>query len=95
MTVDEFLAQLKAADLTGRYAGDWTEWKALQDTYSTHEMKMSMSREQRLELHRLTHVSTNLADPDGTWSDRLSERLEREFRASLAREATSGATPRG
>jgi hypothetical protein len=92
MTIDEFLARLKAADLHALQTGDWSEWKAVQDRYLTYDLKASMTRTQRLELHRLTHVSTNLADPDGAWSDQLSERLDREFRARLEREAAQAGT---
>jgi hypothetical protein len=87
MTIDEFLTRLKAADLHAIKTGDWADWKALQDQHLTDEMMQRMSRSQRLRLHELTHISTILADPDGSWSDQLSERLELEFRAGLEREA--------
>jgi len=86
MTIDEFLDRLDAANLHAIETGDWSDWKALQDQHLTDDMMQRMSREQRLWLHRLTHISTILADPDGAWSDRLSDRLEREFRASLERD---------
>jgi len=78
-----YLAQLQSATRRAIDTDDWGAWKAFQDEHFTYALKASMTRAQRIRLHELLHGFTILADPDGTWSDRLSERLEREYRASL------------
>jgi hypothetical protein len=89
MTADELLARLEAAVARGIADDDWTVWKDLQDRHLTYDLKVGMSDEQRIRLHELTHGVVTLADPDGAWSQRLSERLDRELRATAARTGAS------
>ena len=89
MTTEELLARLEAAVNRGLQADDWRDWKSVQDQYLTYDLKASMSDDQQSRLHELTHGIARLADPEGTWSQRLSERLNRELRASAARAGVS------
>ena len=85
MTPEKFLVELEAATRDALQTNDWSAWKALQDAHFTYALKASMTRSQRLRLHEIVHGFVLLADPDGTWTDQLSERLEREYRESLVR----------
>ena len=88
MSIERFLTLLEAALQHGLSTKQWDDWKAVQDRHLTDDLMQRMSDEQRVRLHELTHGFVLLADPDGTWSDRLSERLEREYRASLVSTGT-------
>jgi hypothetical protein len=81
----EFLVRLERELHQALQTDNWDGWKAIQDVHLTHGMKVSMTESQRVRLHELTHGFTLLADPDGTWTDQLSDRLEREYRESLVR----------
>jgi hypothetical protein len=85
MNINDFLGQLERATHQALKTGDWSGWKAVQDRHLTYDLKERMTDDQRVRLHELNHGFTLLADPDGSWTDQLSERLEREFRASLER----------
>lgn len=85
MNVDDFLASLQRAVHRAAKTDCWDEWKAVQDQHLTDHLMQQMTDAERARLHELTHGFVVLADPDGTWSDQLSDRLEREYRASLAR----------
>jgi hypothetical protein len=85
MNVDEFIARLQLAVHRALKTNSWDEWKAVQDQHLTDHLMQQMTDVQRVRLHELTHGFIVLADPDGTWSDQLSDRLEREYRESLAR----------
>src|SRR4051812_32631245 len=87
MNAEQLLAALEDAVNVARKIDDWRDWRAMLDVHLTYELKVSMTRPQRIRLHELTHGFVLLADPDGTWSDRLSDRREREFRASLEQDA--------
>ena len=89
MIVEEILAQLELAVARGIADDDWSDWKTLQDRHLTYDLKAGMSDEQRTRLHELTHGVARLADPDGSWSQRLSERLDRKLRAAAARTGVS------
>jgi hypothetical protein len=89
MTVDEILAQLEVAVSKGLETDDWHDWKAVQDRHLTYDLKVGMSDRQQSRLHELTHGIAQLADPDGSWSQQLSERLDRELRASATRAGVS------
>ena len=84
MTADELLRQLEVAAVRGIADDAWSDWKTLQDRHLTYALKAGMSDEQRIRLHELTHGVVALADPDGSWSQRLSERLDHEMRAAVA-----------
>jgi hypothetical protein len=85
MNAETFLIRLQDAVDRALKTGDWSEWRAVLDTNLTYALKVSLTESQRLRLHELTHGFALTADPDGTWSDQLSDRLEREYRESLVR----------
>ena len=85
MTVDQFLARLQRAVEHARKTDNWDEWKLVQDQHLTDQLMQRMTEAQRVRLHELTHGFILIADPDGTWTDQLSDRLEREYRESLVR----------
>jgi len=87
VNIKTLLDCLKGAVRHALETGDWSEWKAIQDRHLTDDLMQHMTDAQRIRLHELTHGFILVADPDGTWSDQLSDRLEREFRASLERDA--------
>jgi hypothetical protein len=85
VNADDFLDQLERATRRALKTGEWSEWKLVQDRHLCDDLMERMTDDQRVRLHELNHGFTPLADPDGTWTDQLSERLEREFRTSLER----------
>jgi hypothetical protein len=89
MTADEFLVRLEAAFEQGMADDDRREWKAVQDRHLTYILKAGMSDEQRVRLHELTHGVVAHTDPDGSWSQQRSERLDRELRLAAARTGVS------